>query len=199
MGDTTEKPQSQPQERKVCQACKQEPNKTITINENGQCPACGKMVKGMPQDTNKNGIVGAPTKYRPEYVQSVYDYLVLMKKTPKRLIGVEDFAEYLGVDDTTILSWANKKLKDEKGNLTNKLARPEFFAAIKKLKHMQKNQLVNDGLYGGKDVSSPMAIFLLKANHHMIETQHVDMTTKGKEMPTPILGGASVSKNDSDK
>jgi hypothetical protein len=37
--------------------------------------------------------------------------------------------------------------------------------SIKKLADLQKNQLMNDGMYGGKEVNAGMAIFLLKAVH----------------------------------
>jgi len=41
----------------------------------------------------------------------------------------------------------------------------EFSVYIKILADKQKNQLMNDGLYGGKEVNSTMAIFLLKVIH----------------------------------
>lgn len=153
--------------------------------------ARGRILRGIAQDNNKNGLTGAPTKYDPTMVDRANEYIKNAVSTKKRLIGVEDFAIQLGVDDTTILNWANAKLKDEKGELTNKRKYPDFFAAIRKIKTLQKYILMNDGLYGGKEVSAPMAIFLLKVNHGMVEVTHTDLTTKGDKLPTPILGGAS--------
>lgn len=144
---------------------------------------------------------GRPTKYDPSFVDEVDKYIERTQNAEKDFPTVEGFAEYLGVDDTTICNWADKRYKknDEKVDpkLRGKLVRPEFFAAIKRLKNVQKRKLMTDGLYGGKDVNATMAIFLLKVNHGMIETTHNDITTKGKELPVPLLGGASnVSKND---
>ena len=53
-------------------------------------------------------------------------------------------------------------------------------------------KLINDGLYGGKEVNSIMAIFLLKANHGMIDSTNVDLTSKGEKIKeSPILGGTT--------
>lgn len=140
---------------------------------------------------------GRPTKYDPSFVQKVDEYLDSIRGNDGNfkegvLPGVEDFAVYLGVDDDTINTWSKAREKDENGNKTKKLKYPEFSAAIKRLKSIQKRQLVNDGLYN-KGANSIFAMFLLKANHGMIETQHVDHTTKGEKLPqpTPIYGGKS--------
>lgn len=71
-------------------------------------------------------------------------------------------------------------MKDEQGNKTKKRLHPEFSYAIKKLKTYQRERLINDGLYGGKKVNAAMAIFLLKANHGMVERTKTDVTTKGQ-------------------
>lgn len=132
---------------------------------------------------------GRPTKYDPKFVEEVNNYLDSIKNNHKSLPTIEGFAEYIGVDHDTVNLWARKKLKDEQGNITKKLARPEFYGAIKRIKNLQKQKLIDDGLYGGKDVNSIMAIFLLKVNHGMIETNHTDVTTKNK--PISLLGGVT--------
>ncbi len=100
---------------------------------------------------------GRPTKYRDHFPQVVEEYLKTVGREQTELPTVEGLALELGVDDTTILKWGEDN--------------PEFLATIKHLKHKQKNQLMNDGMYGGKEVNSTMAIFLLKVNHGMIETE----------------------------
>lgn len=198
-----------PEKPLECQACAYAPGKSVNVLDINICATCekpikwldekkdvvirnnkGQFVNGAPTLSNKNGNAGAPTKYRPEFVQAVEDYLKEATTTNKRLIGVEDFAAWLKVDDTTILNWANKTEKyfDEKKKRERiRYARPEFFAAIKRLKHYQKAQLLTDGFYGGRDVNATMAIFLLKVNHGMKEIDHVDHTTDGKPLPIQVV------------
>lgn len=104
---------------------------------------------------------GAPSKYNEETLQKSKEYLASCKKTGEErgiLPTMEGLALKLGVDPNAITNWSkNGKY-------------PEFTDFVKELKAEQKNQLINDGLYGGKGVNQAMAIFLLKANHEMIET-----------------------------
>jgi len=46
---------------------------------------------------------------------------------------------------------------------------------------------MNDGLYGGKEVNSTMAIFLLKANHGLIEKSALDLTTDGEKLEGLVI------------
>lgn len=104
---------------------------------------------------------GRPTKYNPQIVQKVDEYLASVGHEQAELPTIEGLAHYLDVDTDTISTWV--EARDEHGNLTH----PEFSVAIKKVKERQKTQLINDGMYGGKEVNAAMAIFLLKANHGM--------------------------------
>lgn len=100
---------------------------------------------------------GRPTKYNDDILIKTQQYF-------ERNVGVgsgslptlEGLSLELGIDDETIIEWAK--------------IHPEFSAAIKRIKAAQKQVLMNDGMYGGKEVNATMAIFLLKANHGMIET-----------------------------
>lgn len=224
-----------------CDNCTPQPNKLINVDEKNMCVSCGKVVK---------------IKYKPEYLE--------IAKNSKSLV---ELSQKIGVEIQTIMAWANKKKKDEQGNRTEELARPEFMlivselfkakpeekpkhaggrptkyrpefvniakgyietcsrentelptieglalllevdderiseysalypefhATIKALKAKQKAQLMNDGMYGGKEVNSTMAIFLLKVNHGLVETQNIDHRTLGKELPTPIMNGQTL-------
>ncbi len=105
-------------------------------------------------NTNK---VGRPTKYLPAIIYpKIEEYFKTVGREQTELPTVEGFAEYLGVDDDTIVEWGKKY--------------PEFSATIKKVMSKQRTQLMNDGMYGGKEVNAAMAIFLLKVNHGMKET-----------------------------
>lgn len=101
--------------------------------------------------------VGRPTKYNSSMIDIASDYISRCSREATELPTIEGLALELGVDDETIGLWAQKD--------------KAFSAAVKDLKSKQKQQLMNDGLYGGKEVNSTMAIFLLKVNHEMVETE----------------------------
>lgn len=149
-------------------------------NENGQ------ITKGVAQEG-----AGRPTLYNPDFVNYIDPYIDFVLnnqsvKAKEKIPTVEGFAYYIGVDADTINNWADKRTKE--GELVN----PSFFGAVRKLKNFQKMKLINDGLYGGKEVNSIMAIFLLKANHGMIDSTNVDLTSKGEKIKeSPILGGTT--------
>ena len=129
--------------------------------------------------------VGRPTKYTPDFIEEIDNYLqTMVGREQTKLPTRYSFAQYIGVNDDTLDDWAAKY--------------PDFLRAIKKIERAQKEQLMDDGLYGGKEVNPAMAIFLLKVNHGMIETQRTELTGKdGKDFPTPIL--AHVHRNNGNK
>lgn len=96
---------------------------------------------------------GRPTKYYPAIVDKVANYFQQCGREQTELPTIEGLADYLDITSETIRQWVKKK--------------PEFSLTIKKLVDKQKTQLINDGMYGGKEVNAAMAIFLLKANHGM--------------------------------
>ena len=121
---------------------------------------------------------GRPTKYNPIFISKVDEYIRTTGREQTKLPTKEGFAMYIGVDDDTLDNWAKKD--------------KEFFGALKKLMFTQKEQLINDGIYGGKEVNSTIVKLLLQNNHGMKE--RTDTTTNDKELPQPILGGISTKK-----
>lgn len=105
--------------------------------------------------------MGAPTKYDLAIFPKIEEYLVSCGKEQTELPTIEGLAQYLGVDSDTIRNWS--KIHDD------------FFVTIKKLVDKQKNQLMNDGMYGGKEVNAAMAIFLLKCNHGMNDGSQIQV------------------------
>ena len=87
-----------------------------------------------------------PTKYEPKMIQMAKDYINSCGREQTELPTIEGLALTLGVDDDQINEWTKKY--------------PEFHATVKELKEKQKNQLINDWMYGGKEVNSTMAIFI---------------------------------------
>lgn len=125
--------------------------------------------------------MGRPIEYRENYIQKAEDYIARCGREATELPTREGLAILLDCDDETLIEWGKK----------NEL----FSATLKKLDYSQKNQLMNDGLYGGKEVNAGMAIFLLKANHGLIETSRTELTGKDGK-PLPIL--PNVQPNNSD-
>lgn len=125
---------------------------------------------------------GRPTKYDPAFIVIAREYIDNCNREQTELPTIEGLALIIGVDTDSIDNWAKQYV--------------DFFGAIKDLKSKQKNQLINDGLYGGKEVNQAMAIFLLKANHGLKESSNLDVTSGGKPLPQPIL---DVRQNTSNK
>ena len=57
--------------------------------------------------------------------------------------NLKGFAERIGTDKDSVLAWANKKIKDENGNLTEQLARPQFHSKITYLQELEKKAEIN--------------------------------------------------------
>ena len=133
--------------------------------------------------------MGRPTKYDPLFINEVDKYLDECGKNQMKVPTKQEFAMRIGVDDDTLDNWANAK--DENGKLIN----PDFFGALKKLMQSQAVQLINDGIYGGKEVNSTIIKLLLQNNHGMKE--RVDNTTNDKDVP-PVLVKFISNENDRD-
>lgn len=117
--------------------------------------------------------MGRPTDYRPEFCQKADEYLATTGKEQTELPMVEGFAVYLGVSKRVLYNWS-KEHKD-------------FMHALRKIKVAQLLQLVNDGIYGGKEVNATIVKLMLQNNHGMKERK--DVTSDDKILPTPIYGG----------
>lgn len=120
--------------------------------------------------------MGRPTKYDPIFVQKVDEYLLTTGREQMEIPTYEGFAIYLDVSVDALDDW--KKLY------------PDFSGALAKIKIRQKVQLMNDGIYGGKEVNSTIVKLILQNNHGMKERTD---TTSG-DKPIPILGG--ITKNE---
>lgn len=77
-----------------------------------------------------------PVKFNLSFTDEVYKYIEITKKSGARP-SIETFAKRINTDEKSIWAWATKKVKDENGNLTDQLARPKFYEAVKKLEELQ--------------------------------------------------------------
>lgn len=141
---------------------------------------------------------GGVTKYQEDLILKVDEYIKQVFSGESFLHEffptIEGFALYIGVDNTDLIPrWANKRYKKDDPKidpkLRGKLVNPMFHGAITRLKSIQKVKVMNDGMYLGKKVNDRMARFILTVNHSMVETTNTDITTKGKELPVPLLEG----------
>lgn len=124
---------------------------------------CGKDDMARPSSYDQN---------KP-YLQLADEYLATCGREQTKLPKVSEFCrEYIGVTDETVELW----IKGE--NLPEGADTTELIASIKRIKDAQKEELQDDGLFGGKEVNNAMAIFLLKANHGMIETIRKELVGK---------------------
>jgi len=110
--------------------------------------------------------VGRPSKYDPSFIQEVDEYLKTASGDQMHLPKIESFAIRLGVSKDSLYEWA--KLY------------PEFSDALKKILLKQAEQLIDDGIYGGKEVNSTIVKLLLQNNHGMKE--RTDTTTNDKDL-----------------
>jgi len=121
---------------------------------------------------------GRPSKYQEEFNEELDKYLETTGREQTSLPTIQGFSLWLNVNDDTLNEWGKKY--------------PEFSATLKKLKTIQAKQLIDDGIYGGKEVNSTIVKLLLQNNHGMKEK--TDITSGDK--PFPILGNVSTDNSD---
>jgi hypothetical protein len=99
---------------------------------------------------------GAPTKYTPQIIEELNEYLKEAIPQNMKIPTVEGIALRLGITKKTLYNWSE--------------VHPEFLHALDKLKMMQKEALIETGIFGGKEINQAIIALLLKVNHDMIET-----------------------------
>lgn len=160
-----------------------------------QDPKNGQIIKGVAQDTNKNGTAGRPTDYKPEYCDQLvaffdvepYEKIIIeeqirentekgtrsetkkYKLVASKLPTFVRFARSIGVSTKTVWQWANDRTSDEPDA---PLKYPEFSKAYAEAKELQKDFLIQNGLQG----TSPSAAFVFVAKNltDMVDRQLVE-------------------------
>lgn len=97
--------------------------------------------------------MGRPTKYKREFIKEAEKYLDECEDT-RKVPFLEEFASRIGVSTDSVKRWTE--------------ANEDFCGAIERIKDYQCLALKKLGLK-----SPAMLIFLLKANHGMIETSKI--------------------------
>lgn len=114
----------------------------------------GQIVESKPKHPG-----GRPSKYNERMLKIAQDYLMKCRGDidgKPRMPFIEELAMLCNVDDKTINTWT-----EEENNT-------EFRATINKLKNLQKLRTIQRG-FNAKNPT--FAIFMLKANHGMMETE----------------------------
>jgi len=102
--------------------------------------------------------VGRPTSYNSKTINpQINEYLSTCSQEQAKLPSLAGLARHLKVNQDTIYQW--------------KKVYPEFSEYIKKIADAQQDDLMNAGLYGGREVNAGMAVFLLKALHGFKENE----------------------------
>ena len=123
---------------------------------------------------------GRPSKYNPDFIDEVINYLKSTGRENTSLPTIEGFAIWLKVHRDTLYEWAK--------------IYPKFSDTLKEIEMLQKQQLIDDGIYGGKEVNATIVKLLLQNNHGMKERS--DMTSGDK--PVPILGNVHPNPSDTE-
>jgi len=120
---------------------------------------------------------GTPTKYKPEYIEKVDEYLQQCKdgyvkvqlndteakdKWKVNLPTIEGFAKYINVPRRSVYEWRDKH--------------EQFSHTLDKILAEQKERLLNMGLSG--DYVPMIAKMILSANHGMNEKTESESTVK---------------------
>ncbi len=123
-------------------------------------------------------VTGRPTKYNPEFCNELDNYLKTTGKEQMSLPTIQGFSLWLDVNDDTLNEWSK--------------IYPDFSATLSKLKRLQAQQLIDDGIYGGKEVNSTIVKLLLQNNHGMKE--RTDTTTNDKDISLSQLTDDQLDK-----
>lgn len=128
-----------------------------------------------------------PTKYSQELLDKAISFYE-KHRADGEIPFIESLALELGVSDDTIVNWASLRDEEERPKY------PEFLATYKKIETLQKLMLKKKGLSG--DIKPTMPIFLLKANHGMVETARQEISgVEGGEIQVSVVDYAITKKD----
>ena len=108
-----------------------------------------------------------------DYDKLAEEYLRTCGREQTKLPKISEFCrKYVGADEDTVNLWTKGENLPEGANTV------ELIGSIKKVREAQKQELMDDGLFGGKECNVAMAIFLLKVLHGYIDTSRQELVGK---------------------
>ena len=108
--------------------------------------------------------IGRPSKYTPEVINEINKYLVKAVPENMQIPTIEGIALKLDISRDTLYEWAK--------------VHPDFSYTLDRLKMIQKEALIQTGIFGGKEINQAIVALLLKVNHDMIETSRQELVGK---------------------
>lgn len=129
-------------------------------------------------------MAGRPSKLTASLVAKAkkYDYTADGDLIPT----IEGLALYLNVSRSSVYLWT-----EDESDLGK-----QFSDIVNRYLAQQSKLLITNGLAG--KFNANITKLILSGKHGYVEQTKQDLTTNGKDLPTPILGGVSVRTNDSD-
>ena len=124
---------------------------------------------------------GRPTKYTPQAIEEINQYLIEATPQNMKIPTIEGIALRLGISRDTLYEWAK--------------VHPEFSDTIGRMKMMQKEALIETGIFGGKEINPTIIALLLKVNHDMIETTRTELGGVNGQPITIIAGRGFIPPN----
>jgi len=119
-------------------------------------------------------------RFALEFTDQIYKYLEGTKKPT-----ISQFANTLKVTCDTLHAWADKKVKNDKGELTDQYARPKFHEALQKLEDKQKawQQKENENLNAKQELFCKLFAtdreFFANGTQSYIEAYDINIEKKG--------------------
>lgn len=113
-----------------------------------------------------------PTDYTPELLEKAKNYLAVFRDAEEVIPTIAGLALHLGIRRETIHAWVKDPDKEE------------FSNTVGEILSWQEKELIHGGL--SNKFNASITKLLLSSNHG--HREKADVTTDGKQMPTPILG-----------
>jgi len=127
------------------------------------------MEQKTPKKYNYTKKTGRPEKYNSGILKKIDEYVEL-KKSQNKIPTSAGFATYIEVHKDTIQAW--------------RAVHKKFSLSIARMLSLQEEMLIEGALYEERNPNFTQ--FLLKNNHGYRDKQETDITTNGKDLPTPI-------------
>jgi hypothetical protein len=124
---------------------------------------------------------GRPSKLTKEIVEKASGYIRETKADglyPRDLPTIEGLAIHLDVTRSSLYEW--EKQDTSLGH--------QFSDILDRVKTHQAYKLIGKGLDGSYNATITK---LMLSKHGYVDKQETDLTTNGKDLPAPILGGLS--------
>jgi hypothetical protein len=138
--------------------------------------------------------VGRPTKLTPALIKQAKKFVADRRADRMLLPTVEGLALELGISRETVYAWCEAGTLKGGDNADPDPLQIEFSDIVRDLQAAQGEKLMQYSLAG--KYNPTIAKLILSGKHGYVEKQSTDLTTNGKDLPSPILGGQTKEVKD---